>query len=91
MPCTQFNHQETIMRTIHDSRYRCIINRLVAVRRERGLTQVQVARRLGWQRTMLSNVETRQRRLDLLELHELCRIYGLRLADMEALLSRKGE
>ena len=74
------------MNSIHDPRYRGTIKRLRRARLERGMTQADAARALGWQRTMLSNIETLERRADLLETHLLCRLYGLRLSDLSAAL-----
>ncbi len=74
------------MRTIHDNRYRDVIQRLRDARHDSGLTQSQVAGALGWDRTRLSNIETCERRIDILETYALCRTYGLRLSDLEALL-----
>ena len=48
--------------------------------------QQQVADALGCPRTRVSNIELRERRLDVLETYELCRLYGLHLADLEPLL-----
>lgn len=73
------------MSTIHDSRYRRVIKRLRDARHDCGLTQVQVAHALGWRRTMLSNIETCEKRVDALELYQLVKVYGLSLSDLEPL------
>ena len=78
------------MKTIHDNRYGRVIERLKAARHACGLTQEDVASRLGWHRTVLSNIETRERRADVLETYLLCRLYGLHLADLEPLLAGEG-
>ncbi len=65
------------MQTIHDKRYRSVIARLRVARHDSGLTQTQVAHALGWHRTLLSNIETCERRIDILETYMLCRIYEL--------------
>ena len=74
------------MRTIHDARYRQFIARLRDARQALGMTQSQACRTLGWSRVTLSNVETCERRLDLLEADPLCLVYGLHMSDLEALL-----
>lgn len=78
------------MNSIHDPRYRRVIERLKEARHDRGLTQEQVAGVLGWGRTVISNCELGERRADILEVYLLARAYGLRLADLEPLLDRPG-
>ena len=76
------------MQTIYDQRYRRVVRRLTGARHDSGLTQAQVAHTLGWRRTMLSNIETCERRADLLETYALCRVYGIQLSELEALLAQ---
>ncbi len=77
-------------KTIYDQRYVNVIDKLRSIRRQLGLTQLQVAEKLGWSRTTVSTVEIRERRLDLLEAHQLCCLYRLSLSDLEAVLQQKG-
>jgi transcriptional regulator with XRE-family HTH domain len=54
-----------------------------AVRAERsraGLSQAQLAERLGWARTTLAAVESGERRVNADELPELCKALGVTLA-----------
>lgn len=41
------------------------------------MTQVQAADALGVQQTLMSKTETMDRRLDIIELRDLCNIYGV--------------
>lgn len=50
------------------------------IRSEAGLTQLQVAKTLGRPQSYVSKYETGERRLDLLELREVCRATGTSLA-----------
>ena len=77
-------------KSIHDGRYRKLILYLKRSRTDLGLTQSDVAGKLGWHRTKLSNIEILERRIDILELHELASLYGMRLSDLESLLDGKG-
>jgi transcriptional regulator with XRE-family HTH domain len=77
------------MRTIHDPRYQRLIARMRDARHASGMTQCDACRALGWRRTMLSNIETCERRADLLETYLLCRVYGLRLVDLESILAEE--
>ncbi|HEX3886585.1 MAG TPA: helix-turn-helix transcriptional regulator [Phenylobacterium sp.] len=54
---------------------------LIELRRARGVSQVELARRMQTTQQFVSKVETRERRLDLGQFHELVRALG---ADPEA-------
>ena len=58
-------------------RYKLFLQRLKQAREDAGLTQVQVARRLGRPQSYVSKIESGERRLDFVELQELARIYKL--------------
>ena len=78
------------MRTIHTSDYVRVITYLKHRRQELGLTQAEVALKLGWGRSVVSKIETRERRADILETYLLCRLYELNLAALEAILAGEG-
>jgi transcriptional regulator with XRE-family HTH domain len=63
------------MRSPHTAAYRLFRRRLVAARKEAGLTQDEVAKLLRWPQSRLSNVETGERRIDVIELAQLAKIY----------------
>ena len=48
---------------------------------EAGLTQEDVARRLDRPQSFVSKYETGERRLDVLELREVCQVLGLTLGE----------
>ena len=73
------------MNTTYEPAYQRIIASLVGARKDAGFTQAQAALALRWRRTMLSQTETCRRRLDILEACALCRLYGVRLAALEAI------
>jgi transcriptional regulator with XRE-family HTH domain len=56
--------------------YKRFLARLVQARRESGLTQVEVAKRLGKARSFLSKCELGERRVDFVELQQLAKLYG---------------
>ena len=56
--------------------YKRFLARLIQARREAGLTQVQVAKRLGKAHSFLSKCELGERRVDFVELQQLAKIYG---------------
>jgi len=67
------------MKSIHDERYIRMIERLRRARIDADLSQAEVAQAMGWCRSVVSDIETRERRLDLLETYLLCRLYGISL------------
>ena len=52
---------------------------LRGVRIEAGLTQSELASRLGTDQTFISKYESGERRLDILELREVCQVIGIDL------------
>jgi transcriptional regulator with XRE-family HTH domain len=50
-------------------------------RTEAGLTQTDVAQRLGQPQSFVSKYESGERRLDILELRDVCRVIGVSLVD----------
>lgn len=64
----------------HGPAYRALADRLRQARSEAGLTQQEVARKLGKPQSFISKCETGERRLDLLELGAFARLYGKPLA-----------
>ncbi|HEX8744621.1 MAG TPA: helix-turn-helix transcriptional regulator [Thermoleophilaceae bacterium] len=67
------------MRSIHDPRYLELIAALRAERTRRGLTQSEVAARLGRSQSFVAKTERGERRLDLVETLDLCTALGTTL------------
>ncbi len=65
----------------HTREYKRLIAALRAAREKAGLTQDEVARRLGTYASFVSKCESGERRLDVVELAALCRLYGIDLLD----------
>lgn len=61
----------------HTLEYRLLLDRLKKARRSAGLTQIDVAKRLGHHQSHISKIEIGERRLDVIELAELARIYSI--------------
>jgi len=59
----------------HTTRYRKFLERLRAARKDSGLTQVEVAKKLRKPQSWVSKSESGERRLDPVELCALARIY----------------
>ncbi len=72
-------------RGIHDERYRRLIDALADARREAGLTQTELAHKLGKRQQYVSKYEQGERRLDVVEFIDIAR--SLRL-DVSMLLGK---
>lgn len=59
--------------------YARVLQTLRELRREAGLTQAEVAARFGGHAPFVSKCESGERRIDVVELAEFCRIYGVTL------------
>jgi transcriptional regulator with XRE-family HTH domain len=51
------------------------------VRLEAGLRQTDVAKKLGKPQSFISDYESGERRLDLLELQAVCEVVGIKVSD----------
>lgn len=61
---------------LHTRRYKAFLVLLRQAREEAGMTHVQVARALHRTQTWVSNCELGERRVDVVELEDLARLYG---------------
>lgn len=62
-------------KTIYSSEYKKIIDKLKDARIKAGLTQIDVAKRLKKHQSYISKIESRERRLDIIELKLLASLY----------------
>lgn len=62
-------------KTIYSSEYKKVIDKLKDARIKAGLTQLDVARKLRKHQSYISKIESRERRLDILELRLLASLY----------------
>lgn len=75
-------------KSIHSDEYRAFLTLLRRVREEAGLTQVDLANRLGVTQTYVSKCERGDRRIDVLELAHMCVAMGISLSSFTARLER---
>jgi transcriptional regulator with XRE-family HTH domain len=66
----------------HTRQYDELLSALRAARKAANLTQLDVAARLGTYASYVSKVESGERRLDVVELAEFCRLYGVKVVDL---------
>lgn len=60
----------------HDARYQRFLDRLRKARKEAGVTQEQVGKRLKLAQPLVSRIEAGERKIDPIEFQELCKLYG---------------
>src|SRR4051794_1541929 len=60
-------------RSLHTAAHRELVSAVVALRKKAGLTQRELAQRLGREQNLVARIETGGRRLDLVELLQICR------------------
>jgi transcriptional regulator with XRE-family HTH domain len=66
----------------HTRRYERLLKALHRARKAAGLTQLDVAGRLGTYASYVSKCESGERRIDVVELAEFCRLYGVKLPEL---------
>ncbi len=71
-------------KTKFSRKYKKLLVTLKAKRKAAGLTQTQVGAKFGAHASFISKVESGERRLDVIELAEFCKIYKLSLAEFLA-------
>lgn len=72
-------------KTLHSKRQEVLVKAIAEQRRAKGLSQAQVAKVLGRHQPFIANIESGERRVDLLELLTIANIIGL---DVHALVDR---
>lgn len=77
------------MKDIVDSDYAKLQSLLRTVRTEAGVTQAELAARLGVPQSVVSKYECGERRLDVVELRQVCRVLGFPLADFVRRLEKE--
>jgi transcriptional regulator with XRE-family HTH domain len=66
----------------HSRTYGRLLKALRQARKAKGLTQLDVAARIGTYASYVSKCESGERRIDVVELAEFCRVYGVKLSDL---------
>lgn len=69
------------MKSIHDKSYQQLLELLRSKRIEKGVTQKQLASVLGVAQGIISKIENHERRLDIIELRNICKAIGVSFPD----------
>jgi ribosome-binding protein aMBF1 (putative translation factor) len=75
-------------KSIHSTRYAVFLKVLREGRERAGLTQVQLAKKIGEMQTFVSKCERGERRVDVVELRTFCRAFGMDLKQFVAALEK---
>ena len=65
-----------MVKSIYTEEYKAVIGALVTERKHAGITQAQLASKLGKPQSFVSKIESRERRLDIVEFFHICRAMG---------------
>lgn len=77
------------MKSIFTEEYGRFLSRLVEARKQNGLTQQDLANKLGQPQSFISKYEHGERRLDVIEFMEIARAIGFSATDLIADLERE--
>lgn len=69
-------------KTIYRHEHAVLLSLLKKHRNEAGLTQVQCSKALGRPQSFMSDVESGTRRLDIVQLRDLCKVLGITLPEL---------
>jgi len=64
-----------MVKSIHTKEYAYFVGRLRKARLEAGLTQIQVAKKIDRPQSHISNIESGQQRVDVVELKRFASLY----------------
>jgi transcriptional regulator with XRE-family HTH domain len=76
-------------KSIHTDEYAAVLALLKKAREAAGLTQVQLAEKLGQSQSFVSKAEVGERRLDIIQLRTICKTLGTTLSDFVAKLEER--
>jgi transcriptional regulator with XRE-family HTH domain len=68
-------------KSVFTKEYALFLSHLRGARKAAGLTQEQIAQRLGQTQSFVSKCERGERRIDVVELRAFCRAIGISFAD----------
>jgi len=76
-------------KTVFTGAHKHLVRVLKDARKKSGLKQEELAERLGRERTMISLIETGQRRVDVLEFYAIAKALGVNPTELFDELSKK--
>lgn len=76
-------------KSLHSERHQALALALAEQRRRKGLTQAQVAAALGRKQPFVANIESGQRRVDVVELLDIAAVIDLDVAALILSIAQK--
>lgn len=70
------------LKSIHSPDYHVLLRLLREARQRAGMTQTQIAERLGYRTSAISKMERGELRLDFVQVRDYCRAVGLPLREL---------
>jgi transcriptional regulator with XRE-family HTH domain len=70
-------HEGPFLKSLRSPQHRELSRRLIKARKGAGLTQQELARRLGRHQSFVAKYEGGERRLEVLEFVQICRAIGI--------------
>lgn len=70
------------MKSTNTPEYKTIIEKIVAARKAKGLSQAAVAQALGKHQSYIAKIEIGERRIDVIELMEIAKLIDLNVGDL---------
>ncbi len=74
------NRKLGTVKSIHRKEYRELLDALAKARKDKGMTQQQLAKKLKRPQSYISKFENGERRLDIIELLEICKSLNIELS-----------
>jgi len=69
--------------------YLVVTELLYRLRTNSGLTQKELSEKLNVQQSYISKIETGERRIDLIELREICNVLGSNIVEFATMLEKE--
>ena len=76
-------------KSVFSDAYASMLKSLIALRKERGMSQVELATRLGKEQPFISRIERGERRVDVVEFYALAQALGMEPAEAYAAVTRE--
>ncbi|MBQ8367629.1 MAG: helix-turn-helix transcriptional regulator [Alphaproteobacteria bacterium] len=79
---------KTSPKSIFDKRYKKLVSELVSIRKEKNISQRELANMANVSHCYIGRTEICERRLDLIEFIDLCKVLGLSKKEMLDLIQK---